>query len=126
MDIDAALEEVARWCAQQTAAGDPDAVEIECHAAVSITIGESAPPWRVRFARRDSSGASGPVAQLRYDLKSRDWTLHDCAPPRGWSDVDDAVRARDLGALLDVVANDREGRFIGLPPGVIDSARWHA
>lgn len=33
MDIRAVLEEVARWCAQQTAAGDPVAIEVDCHAA---------------------------------------------------------------------------------------------
>jgi hypothetical protein len=44
MDVHAALEEVTRWCAQQTAAGDPDAIEVDCHATVWITIGESAPP----------------------------------------------------------------------------------
>jgi hypothetical protein len=76
MDVHVALEEVARWCAQQTAAGDPDAIEVDCHATVWITIGEAAPPWHVRWERRCSAGASFPVAQLRYDLERRDWTLH--------------------------------------------------
>jgi hypothetical protein len=58
MDIHAALEEVARWCAQQTAAGSPDTIEVECHAMVWITIGEAAPPWHVRWKRRSSAGAS--------------------------------------------------------------------
>jgi hypothetical protein len=58
MDVHAALEEVTRWCAQQTAAGDPDAIEVDCHATVWITIGEGAPPWHVRWERRCSAGAS--------------------------------------------------------------------
>jgi hypothetical protein len=66
MDIHAAFEEVALWCAQQTAAGDPHRIEIDCHATVSITISESAPPWGVRWERHCSAGASSPVAQLRY------------------------------------------------------------
>jgi hypothetical protein len=37
MDIRAALEEVVMWCAAQTAAGDPDAIEIDCHATICIT-----------------------------------------------------------------------------------------
>src|SRR4051794_16671432 len=65
MDVHAALEEVRRWCIQQVEAGDPDRLEVDCHATVWITIGESAPPWRVRWERRCSSGASAPIAQLR-------------------------------------------------------------
>src|SRR2546421_3887917 len=75
MDVHAALEEVAHWCALRTAAGEPDRIEVECRATVWITIGESAPPWRVRWERRCSAGASSPVAQLRYDLN-------------GWVDTD--------------------------------------
>ena len=117
MDLDAALEVVARWCAQQTAAGDPDRLEVDCHAMVLITIGESAPPWRVRWERRSSAGASSPVAQLRYDAEIREWALHYGAqPPEGWCSDDDAVRGRELGPLLDEIAADRAGRFRGLPP----------
>jgi hypothetical protein len=49
MDIRAALEEVVMWCAAQTAAGDSDAIEIDCHATICITIGECAPLWAVRM-----------------------------------------------------------------------------
>ena len=119
MDVHAALEEVAHWCAQQTAAGEPDAVEVDCHALVWITIGESAPPWRVRRERRCSAGASSPVAQLRYDSESREWALHHPEPGHGWCAHEDAVRARDVGALLNEIARDRAGRFQGLPPSVI-------
>jgi hypothetical protein len=121
MDVHAALEEVARWCAQQTAAGDPEAVEVECHAMVWITIGESAPPWRVRWERRCSSGASAPFAQLRYDAENREWALHHGGGPgEGWCDDDDAVHAAEVAPLLDEAASDRAGRFLGLPPGF----RW--
>jgi hypothetical protein len=117
MDVHAALEEVARWCAQQTMAGDADAIELDCHAIVWITIAESAPPWHVRRERRSSAGASAPVAQLRYDLERREWTLHHSAePPGGWCGDADAVRAPEVGALLDEIAGDRAGRFRGLPP----------
>ena len=117
MDIHSALEQVTRWCAQQTAAADPEAIEVECHATVWITIGESAPPWRVRFERRCSSGAGSPVAQLRYDLESRTWALHHGEAPNGWCSDDDAVHAEAVGPLLDEIERDREGRFEGLPPG---------
>jgi hypothetical protein len=116
MDIQAALAEVERWCAEQTAAGDPDAVDVDCHATVCITIGESAPPWRVRFQRRSSAGVSSPIAQLRYDFDAREWTLHHGALGDGWCADDEAVRAAEIGALLDEIVRDRAGRFQGLPP----------
>lgn len=121
MDVHAALEEVRRWRAQLTADGDPDRVEVDCHATVWITIGESAPPWRVRWDGRCSSGASAPVAQLRYDPERREWGLrYRQEPPEGWCSDDDAVHARRLAPLLDEIAGDRDGRFQGLPPGY----RW--
>jgi hypothetical protein len=121
MDVHAALEEVARWCAQQTAAGDPNAIEIDCHATVWITIGESAPPWRVRWERRCSAGAGAPVAQLRYDLETRDWALHHGGRPgESWCRDEEAVYACEVDPLLDEIAGDRAGRFRGLPPGF----RW--
>lgn len=118
MDVYAALEEVTRWCAQQTAArDDPDRIEVDCHAIVWITIGESAPPWRVRWERRCSAGAGAPIAQLRYDLESREWALHHGGRPgAGWCDDDDAAHDDELGPLLDEIAADRTGRFQGLPP----------
>jgi hypothetical protein len=120
MDVHAALAEVAHWCAQQTAAGDPDRIEVECHATVWITIGESAPPWRVRLERRCSAGASVPVAQLRYDAENREWTLHHGAqPPDAWCTDDDAVSGAQLGPLLDEIAADRAGRFRGLSPDLL-------
>src|SRR5436190_12425348 len=115
MDVHAALEEVKRWCAEQTAAGDHDRIEVDCHAALSITIAESAPPWRVRWERRSSSGASAPVAQLRYDVKRQEWALHHGdPPPKGWCNDDDAVHERELAPLLDEIASDRDARFYGL------------
>lgn len=115
MDIHVALNEVTRWCAQQTEAGDPEAIEVECHATVWITVAECAPPWRVRVERRSSSGASAPVAQLRYDAEHRDWRLHHGAPD-GWCCDAEAVAAPEIGALLAELASDRNGRFLGLPP----------
>ena len=120
MDVHAALEEVAAWCAQQTAAGDADEIEVECHATVWITIGESSPPWRVRLERGSSAGACSPVAQLRYDVEGRCWRLHHCERPQGWCDEDTAVRGRTISPLLDEVEADRGGRFQGLPRG----CRW--
>ena len=119
MDIHAALDEVARWCAAQTAAGDPDEIEVDCDATVWITIGEEAPPWHVRWERRCTSGASSPIAQLRYDPEKREWTLHH-GTREGWCSVDEAVHARKIRPLLDEMAGDREGRYSGLPPGY----RW--
>jgi hypothetical protein len=113
MDIHAALEEVVRWCAEQTAAGDPDAIEIDCHATICITFGECAPPWAVRMKRRSSAGASAPVAQLRYDFQTREWLLHH-GTHAGWCAKDDALRGRELGPLLTEVVSDREGRYRGL------------
>jgi hypothetical protein len=121
MDIKSALHEVTRWCAEQTQAGDPEQVEVDAHAAIWITIGESAPPWHVRWQRRCSSGASAPVAQLRYDLETREWALHHGGPPgRGWCDPEDAVRSKKIGPLLAAIEADRDGRFVGLGPGY----RW--
>src|SRR3954447_24035920 len=118
--IHAVLEEVEHWCAQQTAAGDPERIEVDCHATVWITIGEAAPPWRVRRERRCSAGASWPVAQLRYDLERREWALHHGTDdPRGWCDDEDAVHAGGLDSLLDEIASDRAGRFQGLPPDTV-------
>jgi len=117
MDIHAALEEVVRWCAEQTAAGDPEAIEIDCHATICITIGECAPPWAVRMKCRSSAGASAPVAQLRYDLERRNWLLHH-GTTDGWCEEDEAMSGPDVGPLLDAVASDRDGRYRGLGPRV--------
>src|SRR3954451_13871527 len=120
MDVDAALEVVARWCADDTTARYPDrAVEVDCNAVVWITIGESAPPWDVRWERRCSAGAMAPMAQLRYDPETREWGLHSglC----GWSE-EPVARADRVGPLLEVIAAERDGRFRGLPPGF----QWRA
>jgi hypothetical protein len=114
MDIQAVLEEVRLWCAQRTAARDPDRIEVDFHAVVCITIGESAPPWRVRWERRDSSGASSPVAQLQYDFETREWTLHH-GTKHGWSTYEEAAHASEVGPLLEEVAGDRVDRYAGLP-----------
>jgi hypothetical protein len=115
MDLEAAIEKVAQWCAEQTAAGDPDAVEVECHAILCITIGECAPPWRVRYERRSSAGVSSPLAQLRYETVRDEWTLHHGRTPDGWCSHDDAVHAREVESLLTEVERDADGRFRRLP-----------
>jgi hypothetical protein len=115
MDIHAALEEVARWCAEQTTAGNPETMEVDCHATVWITVAEWTPPWEVRWARRSSAGAGAPVAQLRYDAEACEWTLHH-GTRGGWCEEGEAVRGSELGPLLDEVASDREGRYSGLAP----------
>lgn len=115
MDIHAAVDEVARWCAEQTAARDPEAIEFECHATVWITIGDCAPPWRVRYERGSTAGASSPVAQLRYDAQTRAWALHYCERPKGWCAEDDAFHAEQIPPLLEEVSRDRSGLFRGLP-----------
>jgi hypothetical protein len=122
MDIHAAADEVARWCADRTAAGDPERVEVESHAHVVITIGECSPPWRVRWERRSSAGASSPVAQLRYDLERRRWALHHGRCPDGWCADEDAIHAPEIAPLLDVVAANRDGLYDGLPPLSLDRA----
>jgi hypothetical protein len=119
MDVYAALGEVARWSAERTARGDPDRIETDCHATLCITIGESAPPWELRLKRRDSTGASAPLAQLRYDCDRREWALHHGARG-GWCSDDDAEHSKEIGPLLDLIEADRTGRFVGLPPGF----RW--
>jgi hypothetical protein len=96
MDAHAALDEVARWCALQTAA---------------------APPWHLRRERGSSAGASSPMAQLRYDLEAKAWSLHRGGPPDGWCSYDDALQSSELGPLLGVIENDRAGRFQGLGAG---------
>jgi hypothetical protein len=121
MDIHAAFEEVARWCARQTAARDPDAVEVDAFATVWITIGECAPPWRVRYANRCTSGGATPIAQLRFDLDRREWTLHHGGGPgKGWCDEDDAERASEVGPLLAAIASDRDGRFQGFSAELVE------
>src|SRR3954454_11066242 len=121
MDVHAALEEVRHWCAQQTAAGDPDRLEVECHATVWITIGESAPPWRVRRNARCSAGASAPVAQLRYNVERREWTLHQGGcEEQAWCSEEDASRGDEVGPLLDEISENHFGHFRGLPEGF----RW--
>jgi len=120
MDIEAAFADVVRWCAEQTQLGDPRALEVVCHLHVSITIGEAAPPWRIREQRRCSSGASAPVAQLRYDMEGEEWTLHHLdPPPRGWCSYEDATAACRIGPLLDAIGAERAGRFQGLGPELV-------
>jgi hypothetical protein len=118
MDIHASLEEVKRWCAARTAAEDPDRIEVTCHPAIWITISEAVPPWRIRFQRRCSSGASAPLAQLRYDPESQLWALHGAGRPgEAWCSDEEAVHAEEVGALLDAIAADDADRYVGLPAG---------
>jgi hypothetical protein len=116
VDVHAALEEVSRWAAQQTLARNPERIEVDCHGVVTITIGESSPPWHVRLQRRSSAGASSPVAQLRYDPERRSWALHYGQGGAGWCTDEDAIHAGHIADLLAFVENDRSGRFEGLPP----------
>ena len=115
MDLQAAIDEVARWCAQQTAAGNQEVIEMDSHAMVCITLGEWSPPWHVRRERLCSAGAAAPVAQLRYTFETRAWALHHRGRG-GWCSDEDASHAREVGPLLDQIASDRSGRFEGLPP----------
>lgn len=59
------------------------------------------------------------MAQLRYDLERKEWSLHHGERPAGWCSYDDAVESSDLGALLKVIEGDRDGRFRGLGSGYV-------
>ena len=121
MDINDALEEVRRWCAQKTEARDPERIEVDCDAVVCVTIGESAPPWHIRWERRSSVGIGSPLAQLRYDFEREEWALHHgekCS--EGWCRHEDALKSPELGPLLDAITGDRVGRFRWLPRDVWD------
>jgi hypothetical protein len=121
MDIHEALEAVECWCAEQTAAGDPDAVEVVGHATVWITVGECAPPWRVRSELGSSAGASAPIAQLRYDTERRTWALHHGGGPgQAWCDDEAALHSDDIPTLIAELDLGIETRY----PRLLRHGRW--
>jgi hypothetical protein len=106
--VEAAGERVAAYCAQRSSSDDYR-IEHSIRGA-SITIVERRPPWNPPFG---SEWSSTKVAQLRYDDRSRRWTLYSAGSDDRWHRYDFARPAADVTSLLAAIDDDRTGIFWG-------------
>ena len=71
---DAALPQVERFCDEQIPEDAREQTRLEASVeGTRITIKERRPPWREDLGR---DWTSQPIAQLRYDSKTRSWALY--------------------------------------------------
>ena len=106
--MEAAGERVAGYCAERSS---PDDYLIECSTrGSSITIVERRPPWNPAFG---SEWSSTKVAQLRFDERSRRWTLYSAGSDDRWHRYDFAPPASEVATLLAAIGNDPTGIFWG-------------
>jgi len=106
--LEAAGERVAAYCAQRSSSDDYR-IEHSIRGA-SITIVERQPPWNPAYG---SEWSSTKVAQLRYDERSRLWTLYSAGSDDRWHRYDVAQPDADVAPLLAAVDDDVTGIFWG-------------
>jgi|tagenome__1003787_1003787.scaffolds.fasta_scaffold19282828_1 hypothetical protein len=91
-----------RFCERRTpvrAAGDHHLEA--CVIGNVLTITEHVVPWA-----RSGFAASFPIAQLRFEPESGQWTLYAGRRPDGWYAVPDVGSTADLESLLKVIDDD--------------------
>ena len=76
----------------------------------SITLVERRPPWSELAGPQWSSMK---IAQLRYDERSRTWSLYACDRNERWFLHDGIHSAPDVGPLLAEIGDDPTGIFWG-------------
>jgi hypothetical protein len=106
--VEAAGERVAAYCAQRSS-HDDYRIEHSIRGA-NITIVERRPPWNPAFG---SEWSSTNVAQLRYDERSRRWTLYSASSDDRWHRYDFVPPATDVAPLLAAIDDDATGIFWG-------------
>ena len=96
-----------RFCERRTpvrAAGDHHLEAVVIGNVLTIT--EHCVPWaRCGFA------ASLPIAQLRFEPASKEWTLYAGSYPDGWYALPDVESTADLESLLELIDDDPTGVF---------------
>jgi hypothetical protein len=108
---DVALRQIAIFCENFVPGEDRDSVRLE-HGIQGdhITIVERRPPWSELVG---PDWTSLNVAQLRYDERSRTWSLYACDRDDRWFLYIDVAPAADIGPLLAEIAEDPTGIFWG-------------
>lgn len=76
----------------------------------SITLVERRPPWSELAGPQWSSMK---IAQLRYDERSRTWSLYACDRNERWFLYDGIHPVPDAGPLLAEIGDDPTGIFWG-------------
>lgn len=73
----------------------------------TLTLYESTGPWHPRFPK----ASRRPVAQFRYDLIQKMWTVHWADNRQHWHPYSDADPTPDLAQLIAEVHVDPKGVF---------------
>ena len=108
---DAAVAEVERFCEDRAPQETREQYRLE-HTlrGRSITIVERRPPWSELVG---PEWTSLKVAQLRYDERSRTWSLFCSDSNDRWWPYDGIGPAADVAPLLDEIDEDPTGIFWG-------------
>jgi Protein of unknown function (DUF3024) len=108
---DDALRDVSRFCDDRVPDGMRDQIRVE-HSirGNSITIVERRPPWSEHAG---PDWTSVKVAQLRYDERSRTWSLYAADRNSRWFLYDEVGPEASVVPLLAEIASDPTGIFWG-------------
>jgi hypothetical protein len=108
---DDALRHVALFCENRIPEHVRDEIRLEHSVRGSkITIVERRPPWSELIG---PEWTSMNIAQLRYDERSRTWSLYAADRDDRWFLYDDVGPAPDVGPLLAELADDPTCIFWG-------------
>ena len=75
----------------------------------SITIFENRAPWRIDI----KEWTSMPIAQIRFDEKTGEWTLFCADRNDRWHEYYDIVPTKDIDKILAEIDEDPTGIFWG-------------
>ena len=108
---DDAMRHVSLFCENRVPEHARDEVRLE-HSVRgnSITIVERRPPWSELVG---PDWTSMKIAQLRYDERSRSWSLYAADRNERWFLYNDVDPAPDVGPLLAEIGEDPTGIFWG-------------
>jgi hypothetical protein len=109
--LEPALRQVEAFCATRVADDLRDEIRLEHTVRGSrITLIERRPPWSEMV---EPEWTSMKIAQLRYDERTRTWTLFAADRNERWHAYDFIEPAGDVGPLLAEVADDPTAIFWG-------------
>ncbi len=102
---------LSRFCKGKNTAGSEDKIKLTWKfRGNSVTLFECRPPWR---GKRTDPWTEMPIAQFRYDDKTKTWTLYCANRNDRWFDYMDCVPAKSIQTLLEEVDEDPTGIFWG-------------
>jgi hypothetical protein len=106
-----AESKVAAFCDRRVPAHARDEVRLEYSIlGDAVTIVECRPPWRVDFG---PEWTSMKIAQLRYDAKTKTWTLWWADRAERWDRYWDVDASPNIDELLSEIDEDPTGIFWG-------------